>query len=68
MATDCQSFPILRETVFPPEEATPGPLSLFQQQLPGKAYDDVEFLIPDDNDTRGDTPSTLSSYDLCLPT
>ena len=33
--------------VFPPEEA--GPLTSF---LPGRATDDVEFLIPDDNDTR----------------
>lgn len=34
--------------VFPPEET--GPLSL--PFLLGRAYDDVEFLIPDDNDTR----------------
>jgi hypothetical protein len=41
--------------VFPPEEApASGPLSLIQ--LPGRAFDDVEFLIPDDNDTRVNEP------------
>ena len=45
--------------VFPPEEA--GPLTPFLQ---GRATDDVEFLIPDDNDTRVEIRTASRMPDL----